>query len=122
MRLSCILLCASVALAQDHGEEESKEMGPVSFMWPSDRTWGAAFDNMAPCGSVDQAQNRTEFPMREYILHSYRMSIADLAHADAELVNGQIALVMQDDAWKVEVSISHTNGMLDLETKHKLVI
>lgn len=60
-----LLLSVSFALAQGHGEEESKEMGPVAFMWPPDRDWGAAFDNTAPCGSVDETLDRTEFPMRK---------------------------------------------------------
>jgi hypothetical protein len=66
MRLYVYLwLFVSIALTQDHGEEESEEMGPVAFMWPPDRTWGAAFDNNAPCGSADEAGNRTEFPLRK---------------------------------------------------------
>ena len=39
--LAVLLLQCSVARAQDHGEEASKEMGPVAFMWPPDREWGA---------------------------------------------------------------------------------
>ena len=62
-----ILLFVGAAHAQDHGEEGSKEMGPVAFLWPPDRTWGAAYDNTAPCGSNEIASesNRTDFPMRE---------------------------------------------------------
>lgn len=53
-----------VVLAQDHGEEAALEMGPVAFMWPSDREWGAAKDNHAPCGSSAVAGiNRTQFPL-----------------------------------------------------------
>jgi hypothetical protein len=57
------LLFLPLIYAQDHGEEESKEMGPVAFMWPPDRNWGAAFDNIGPCGSNAQVVNRTEFPL-----------------------------------------------------------
>lgn len=51
------------ALSQAHGEEASQEMGPVAFMWPPDREWGAAQDNHAPCGSHQGVENRTEFPL-----------------------------------------------------------
>ena len=54
---------ATSALSQDHGEEAAKEMGPVAFMWPADREWGAAQDNTAPCGSSQGIANRTEFPL-----------------------------------------------------------
>ncbi|KAL5336419.1 hypothetical protein BJX70DRAFT_284215 [Aspergillus crustosus] len=74
--------------AQTHGEEASQEMGPVAFMWPPDRTWGAAYDNTAPCGSNSGVSNRTEFP----------------------LVNGQLALVVQDESWNVQIAISHRSN------------
>ncbi|KAE8393078.1 hypothetical protein BDV23DRAFT_192013 [Aspergillus alliaceus] len=46
-----------------HGEDEAKKMGPVAFMWPPDRPWGAAYDNTAPCGSSAGVSNRTDFPL-----------------------------------------------------------
>jgi hypothetical protein len=49
--------------SQDHGEEASREMGPVAFMWPPDREWGATQDNHSPCGSAQGVVNRTEFPL-----------------------------------------------------------
>lgn len=60
-----VLLTALSAFVQadPHGEEAATEMGPVAFMWPSDRTWGAAYDNNAPCGSKEGVENRTEFPL-----------------------------------------------------------
>lgn len=59
------IFAAKNALAQDsdHGEEYSKTMGPVAFMWPPDREWGAAQDNTAPCGSAAAVVNRTQFPL-----------------------------------------------------------
>ncbi|OAL24293.1 hypothetical protein AYO20_10720 [Fonsecaea nubica] len=78
-------LAAKFALAQEHGEEYSKTMGPVAFMWPPDREWGAAQDNTAPCGSAASVINRTDFP----------------------LLNGQIALVAQDESWHMQVAISY---------------
>ncbi|KAJ9638477.1 hypothetical protein H2204_004247 [Knufia peltigerae] len=78
-----------IALAQaQHGEDYSKTMGPVAFMWPPDRVWGAAQDNTAPCGSVAGVTNRTQFP----------------------LLNGQVALVAQDESWSVQVAISYSNN------------
>ncbi|KAJ5742284.1 hypothetical protein N7533_011693 [Penicillium manginii] len=73
-----------------HGEEASTEMGPVAFLWPPDRLWGAAHDNAAPCGSSTGAVNRTNFPM----------------------INGQLALVVQDESWNVQVAISHKSSKL----------
>jgi hypothetical protein len=55
----------STVYGQDHGEEASREMGPVAFMWPPDREWGASQDNHAPCGSASGVRNRTEFPLSE---------------------------------------------------------
>ena len=60
-----LVALSSAIGAWAHGEEAAKEMGPVAFMWPSDRTWGAAYDNTAPCGSSSGATNRTDFPMGE---------------------------------------------------------
>jgi len=61
---------ARLALAQDHGEEASREMGPVAFMWPPDRLWGADFDNHAPCGSAASVTNRTIFPLCKSLSYS----------------------------------------------------
>ncbi|KAJ5598667.1 hypothetical protein N7537_008751 [Penicillium hordei] len=71
-----------------HGDEASTEMGPAAFMWPPDRLWGAAYDNNAPCGSSTGAVNRTNFP----------------------LINGKLALVLQDESWNVQVAISHKSN------------
>ncbi|KAL4931958.1 putative protein kinase [Aspergillus undulatus] len=86
--VSLIVMLTSLVKAQPHGEEATKEMGPVAFMWPPDRTWGAAYDNNAPCGSVSGVVNRTEFPM----------------------VNGQLALVTQDESWNVQIAVSDKNN------------
>ncbi|OAP65388.1 hypothetical protein AYL99_01360 [Fonsecaea erecta] len=85
--IGCYALAAKYAVAQEHGEEYEKTMGPVAFLWPPDREWGAAQDNTAPCGSAASVVNRTEFP----------------------LLNGQIALVAQDESWYIQVAISHKN-------------
>ncbi|KAJ5784019.1 uncharacterized protein N7518_009696 [Penicillium psychrosexuale] len=81
LALSAVGLCA-------HGDEASKEMGPAAFLWPPDRLWGAAYDNNAPCGSSTGPVNRTNFP----------------------LINGKLALVLQDESWKMQVAISHKSN------------
>ncbi|EXJ94883.1 hypothetical protein A1O1_00001 [Capronia coronata CBS 617.96] len=73
---------------EEHGEEASKEMGPVAFMWPPDRLWGADVDNRAPCGSASAPGNRTIFP----------------------LLNGVVSLVAQDESWEMTVSISYNSN------------
>jgi hypothetical protein len=76
-------------LAQTHGEgAEGTEMGPVAFMWPSDRIWDAAHDNTAPCGSAVGPSNRTIFPLQQ----------------------GQVALSIADDAWFVAFRLAVGNG------------
>ncbi|KAL4993124.1 hypothetical protein BDV10DRAFT_33001 [Aspergillus recurvatus] len=87
-RLALLIALSTVAMTQTHGEEAAKEMGPAAFLWPPDRTWGAAYDNNAPCGSTSGVSNRTQFP----------------------LVNGQLALVIQDESWNVQIAISDKNN------------
>ncbi|KAL3474014.1 hypothetical protein BJX99DRAFT_248588 [Aspergillus californicus] len=86
--LALLVTLSSAIRAQSHGEEAAEEMGPVAFMWPPDRTWGAAYDNNGPCGSNTGVVNRTEFP----------------------LVNGQLALVIQDESWNVQIAVSHKSS------------
>ncbi|RDW79228.1 copper acquisition factor BIM1-like domain-containing protein [Aspergillus mulundensis] len=86
--LTLLLSLSGAAMAQTHGEDAAREMGPAAFLWPPDRTWGAAYDNNAPCGSVSGVSNRTQFP----------------------LVNGQLALVVQDESWNVQIAISDKNN------------
>ncbi|KAJ5375693.1 hypothetical protein N7517_007699 [Penicillium concentricum] len=88
MKTYIALLALSAIGACAHGEEASTEMGPAAFLWPPDRLWGAAYDNNAPCGSSTGAVNRTNFP----------------------LINGKLALVIQDESWNVQVAISHKSN------------
>ncbi|KAK9320440.1 hypothetical protein V1517DRAFT_340736 [Lipomyces orientalis] len=74
---------AGLVAAQAHGETGAQEMGPVAFLWPPDREWSDDMDNTGPCGSATNAVNRTEFP----------------------LTDGAVSLVMQDDAWDIDVAI-----------------
>lgn len=72
-----------------HGEgEEGSSMGPVAFMWPPDRAWSAAADNVAPCGSHEGPGVRTEFPLSQ----------------------GTVALNIADDAWKVVFRIAYEDS------------
>lgn len=50
--------------AATHGDgAEGTLMGPVAFLWPSDRPWDASQDNVGPCGSTSAPENRTNFPL-----------------------------------------------------------
>ncbi|KAJ4201117.1 hypothetical protein NW767_006768 [Fusarium falciforme] len=75
-------MAASAHAAVDMGDTD--EMGPAAFMWPADRVWSAAMDNTAPCGSVANPGNRSEFPMQK----------------------GKVALVGQNESFSMELSIS----------------
>jgi hypothetical protein len=38
--------------------------GPVTFLWPEQRTWYAAWQTNSPCGTNDGlVENRTNFPL-----------------------------------------------------------
>jgi len=80
-------LIAGVAAQQGHGADTS-DMGPVAFMWPEDRAWNAADDNIGPCGSKEFAGKRTDFP----------------------LVGGSIALNIADPAEDVVVRMAFKNS------------
>ncbi|KAF2259200.1 hypothetical protein CC78DRAFT_572021 [Lojkania enalia] len=73
----------------EHGEgAEGSEMGPVAFLWPADRNWSAAADNIAPCGSTDGVTNRSIFPLSQ----------------------GSVALSIADEAWHVAFRIAFGNN------------
>lgn len=63
-------------------------MGPVAFMWPPDRVWTAAADNIAPCGSPSGPANRTLFPMSQ----------------------GSVALSIADEAWHIAFRIAYNDS------------
>lgn len=87
--LSALAALAVLAGAQTHGEgEEGSSMGPVAFMWPSDRIWDATHDNTAPCGSNSGPSNRTIFPLSQ----------------------GSVALSIADDAWHVAFRLAVSNS------------
>ncbi|KAF2014867.1 hypothetical protein BU24DRAFT_423773 [Aaosphaeria arxii CBS 175.79] len=87
--LASLALLFSIGQGQTHGEgEEGKSMGPVAFLWPADRPWDAADDNIGPCGSPEGVSNRTQFP----------------------LTQGSVALSIADEAYKVAFRISFSNN------------
>lgn len=102
-----LLSLAGFAMAEIHGEgDEGTIMGPVAFLWPDDRSWDASYDNTSPCGSSAGVTNRTEFPLSQYLCHiTFHRSTAD------ELIGqGEVALSIADDAWKVAFYISFDNS------------
>lgn len=65
---SIVAATASLALAgvaqAAHGDgDEGSIMGPVAFLWPENRDWSAAADNIGPCGSSEGVTNRTSYPL-----------------------------------------------------------
>lgn len=83
--LTTVASLAVGARAEVHGASaEGTTMGPVAFLWPGDRPWSASHDNTGPCGSSSGVTNRTEFPLSQ----------------------GQVALSIADDAYKVAFYIA----------------
>ncbi|KAJ0107655.1 hypothetical protein J7T55_010260 [Diaporthe amygdali] len=86
--LATVASLAMSARAEVHGASaEGTVMGPVAFLWPDDRPWSASNDNSGPCGSAEGVTNRTEFPLSQ----------------------GQVALSIADDAYKVAFYIAFDN-------------
>ncbi|KAG8157033.1 hypothetical protein KVR01_013023 [Diaporthe batatas] len=78
-------LAVGARAAEVHGaNSQGTTMGPVAFLWPGDRPWSASHDNTGPCGSSSGVTNRTQFP----------------------LTQGQVALSIADDAYKVAFYIA----------------
>ncbi|RFU27261.1 hypothetical protein B7463_g9081, partial [Scytalidium lignicola] len=84
------LAMSQLAVSQEvHGEgDEGTIMGPVAFLWPENRAWSAAYDNIAPCGSSSSIDNRTIFPLSQ----------------------GSVALSIADDAYNVAFYIAYNNN------------
>lgn len=93
LRVFVLALFVGLSLQQDeaptHGEgAEGTEMGPVAFLWPPDRNWTAAADNVGPCGSPAGPSNRTIFPLSQ----------------------GSVALSIADDAYKIAFRLALGDG------------
>ncbi|KAK7909256.1 hypothetical protein PG985_015134 [Apiospora marii] len=85
---------------QFHGQgAEGTEMGPVAFLWPSDRPWSAAADNISPCGSASGVTNRTIFPLSQ----------------------GEVALSIADEAYQVAFKIAYDNGKSSSDFNQQVV-
>lgn len=67
-----------------HGSSVLDDMGPVTFLFPEVREWSADADNIAPCGSYANINNRTDFPLDDgfvafiakYISYNVKLSIS----------------------------------------------
>ena len=108
-----------LATAQEaHGEGlVGTEMGPVAFMWPSDRPWSASADNTAPCGSTAGVSNRTDFPLCKCSVMEYRKCIEKCAMLTWDVAQGSVALSIADDAWNVAFSIAYDNSTYTLSRR-----
>lgn len=92
--LTFLATSAALSSAQSHGEgEEGNSMGPVAFLWPSDRVWDAQHDNTAPCGSSTGPSNRTIYPLSQ----------------------GAVALSIADEAWHIAFRLAVS------DSKHRLI-
>ncbi|EFX02232.1 cytokine inducing-glycoprotein [Grosmannia clavigera kw1407] len=88
--LSHALFLVSGVIVGVLAEDIDSDMGPAAFLFPSDRAYSASLDNTAPCGSVAQAGNRTDFP----------------------ITGGFVGLVDQEEAYDVQISISYSDNPL----------
>lgn len=62
--LSWLAISQIQMVEAEHGDgDEGTIMGPAAFLWPEDRNWNAAYDNIGPCGSAASIGNRTIFPL-----------------------------------------------------------
>ena len=113
-----------LAAAQEaHGEGlVGTEMGPVAFMWPSDRPWSATADNTAPCGSTAGVSNRTDFPLCESSDDKCRCNNQRTCCTNLSSAQGSVALSIADDAWNVAFSIAYDNSEYCLfHTSHHIL-
>jgi hypothetical protein len=103
------LTAPQLAQAADevHGQGvQGTVMGPVAFMWPSDRVWSGSEDNVAPCGNA-AIMNRTDYPVGGmYFSHLTK------THADTNLpaVTSKVALTIASEAWNVALRIAYGNS------------
>lgn len=105
--LSTLALPQLVKAAEVHGQgAEGSTMGPVAFLWPSDRPWSASADNIGPCGSSASITNRTTFPIGEQPSDDFRTR----ADKDPSIVRGSVALSIAEEAWNVALRIAYGNS------------
>ncbi|OAA65871.1 hypothetical protein SPI_02658 [Niveomyces insectorum RCEF 264] len=82
------LVLSHVAHAAHGDGDEGSIMGPVAFLWPPNRPWNAAFDNIGPCGSQFGVSNRTKYPLSQ----------------------GSVALSIADDAYQIAFYVAFDNN------------
>lgn len=104
-RYTAALALANILLSVHAAE--ATDMGPAAFLWPPDRTWGAAQDNTPPCGSSAGVTNRTEFPLSKQATSSTKLQYFVTKQ---HLANGEVSLVLQDESYNVNLAISYQNS------------
>lgn len=101
-------LAVGARAAEVHGANaEGTTMGPVAFLWPGDRPWSASHDNTGPCGSSSGVTNRTEFPLSIFP-RGQSVNFPNRLHD--LLGQGQVALSIADEAYKVAFYIAFDDG------------
>ncbi|CAK7214385.1 hypothetical protein SBRCBS47491_002125 [Sporothrix bragantina] len=90
---------ASLASRTVRAEDIDSNLGAAGFLFPTEREYSAAADQTAPCGSVAQVGNRTNFP----------------------LTGGFVGLVDQEEAYSVSVSISYNSNPTSLDQFETLI-
>ncbi|PKK55127.1 hypothetical protein CI102_166 [Trichoderma harzianum] len=76
--------------------------GAASFGWPPPRVWEDAYENIAPCGSVEDPGSRTNFTLHQ----------------------GHVLIFTQAKAWNVKLGVSYTshpNTLADFQPMMKYV-
>ncbi|CAK7205702.1 hypothetical protein SEUCBS139899_008481 [Sporothrix eucalyptigena] len=93
------LAVAGLAVRTVCAEDIDSNLGAAGFLFPTEREYSAAADQTAPCGSVAQVGNRTDFP----------------------ITGGFVGLVDQEEAYYVSVSISYNSNPTSLDQFETLI-
>lgn len=115
-RLSALLVLANLYLSGTNAADTATDMGPTAFLWPPDRTWGAAQDNTAPCGSSAGVTNRTDFPLSKFTISREILQMLTC------LANGRVSLVLQDESYRVNLAVSYDNGNRPHPRQHFIML
>ncbi|KAL1895490.1 hypothetical protein Sste5346_005298 [Sporothrix stenoceras] len=96
---SSALVIAGLAARTTRAEDIDSNLGAAGFLFPTEREYSASADTTAPCGSVAQVGNRTNFP----------------------ITGGFVGLVDQEEAYSVSVSISYSSNPTSLDEFETLI-
>lgn len=96
---SSLLVFAGLAARTARAEDIDSNLGAAGFLFPTEREYSASADSTAPCGSVAQVGNRTNFP----------------------ITGGFVGLVDQEEAYSVSVSISYNSNPTSLNEFETLI-